>query len=182
MQLVGYTDSDWAGCVDDRKSMSANVFLIGGSAVAWCSKKQHSVALSSTEAEYISATGATCQAIWLRRILKDLGIVQDHPTTVYCDSKSAINLSKNPVMNSRSKHIELKYHFIRDMVSQGEVKLEFCGTNEQLTDLLTKAVTREKLVYLRFKIGVQEFVSRGYVKDDTTTPCKLGKFKESMQK
>ncbi|KAJ0551653.1 putative RNA-directed DNA polymerase [Helianthus annuus] len=170
LQLVGYTDSDWAGCKDDSKSVSANVFLLGNGAVSWCSKKQKTVALSSTEAEYISATTGACQAIWLKRILYDLGINQQKETILFCDSKSAINLSKNPVMNSRSKHIELRYHFIRDMVNQGQVKLEFCGTNEQLADLMTKAVPREKLVHLRFKIGVQECVSRGGVESDTTLP------------
>lgn len=86
--LVGYNDSDWASCPDDRKSLSTYVFTLGNGAVAWCSKKQHTVALSSTEAR------ATCEAIWLRRILEDLGLQQTDPTVIYCDNKSAINLSK----------------------------------------------------------------------------------------
>ncbi|KAL9999278.1 putative RNA-directed DNA polymerase [Helianthus debilis subsp. tardiflorus] len=167
-KLVGFTDSDWAGSLDDRKSVSANVFMLGKGAVSWCSKKQSTVALSSTEAEYISATGGACQAIWLRRILQELGLNQGQGTQIFCDSKSAIDLSRNPVLNSRSKHIELKYHFIRDMVSEGQVELLFCNTNEQLADLMTKALAKERFVYLRYKIGVQEFVSRGGVENDTT--------------
>ncbi|KAD6453846.1 hypothetical protein E3N88_08552 [Mikania micrantha] len=152
LELVGYTDSDWAGCGDDRKSISANIFMLGNGAVSWSSKKQSSVALSSSEAEYIAATSAACQGIWLRRVLDDLGLVQIKPTTLLCDNMSAINLSKNPIMHSRSKHIELKHHFIRDLVKQGLIQLEFCGTNEQLADLMTKAVTKEKFVYFRRQV------------------------------
>lgn len=95
VKLVGFSDSDWAGCVDDRKSVSAYVFNLGGGAVAWSSKKKVTVALSSTEAEYIAASGATCEAIWLRRVLEELGFKQEEPTVIYCDNKSAIDLSKN---------------------------------------------------------------------------------------
>ncbi|KAD4385282.1 hypothetical protein E3N88_25450 [Mikania micrantha] len=160
LNLVGYTDSDWAGCVDDRKSVSANVFMLGRGAVSWSSKKQSTVALSSSEAEYVSATAAACQGVWLRRILDDLGIIQRNPTVIMCDNKSAINLSKNPIMHSRSKHIELKHHFIRDLVNQELIQLEFCGTDEQFADMLTKAITKEKFVYFRYQVGMREFEAR----------------------
>ncbi|KAJ0829337.1 putative RNA-directed DNA polymerase [Helianthus annuus] len=161
VELFGYTDSDWAACIDDRKSVSGYVFSIGNGAISWCSKKQATVALSSTEAEYISATSAACQCIWLSRILEDLGIKQENATTIWCDSQSAINLSRNPVTHSKAKHIELKYHFIRDMVNQEKVILRFCNTREQIADCMTKALAREKFVSLRFQLGVQEFESRG---------------------
>ncbi|KAD5803553.1 hypothetical protein E3N88_14913 [Mikania micrantha] len=141
---------------NDRKSLSAYLFSLGSGAVAWSSKKHHTVALSSTEAEYISATAATCEAIWLRRILQDLGFEQKESTTIYCDNKSAINLSKNPVMHSRSKHIELKHHFFREMVMQKQVSLEYCSTHSQLADVLTKSLCREKFVYFRYQPGVME--------------------------
>lgn len=118
MQLLGYTDSDWASCADDRKSLSTNVFSLGSGVVSWSSKKQSTVALSSTEGEYIASTTATCQAIWLRRILEDLGFIQREATTLFCDNKSTINLSKNPIIHNRSKHIELKHHFIRECNSR----------------------------------------------------------------
>lgn len=147
-------------CLDDRKSVSAYVFSIGSGAVSWSSKKKTTVALSSTEAEYISATAATCQAIWLRRMLDDLGLTQEGATTIYCDNVSTISLSKNPILHSRTKHIELKHHFVRDMVDQDVVALPYCNTNQQLADVLTKALTREKFVCFRHQLGVLEFGSR----------------------
>ncbi|KAD3337683.1 hypothetical protein E3N88_33203 [Mikania micrantha] len=159
LQLVGYTDSDWAGCIDDRKSVSANVFMLGNCAISWSSRKQSTVALSSSEAEYIAATAAACQGVWLRRILEDLGCDQELPTTIFCDNKSAINLSRNPIMHSRSKHIELKHHFIRDLVKQNVIQLEFCGTNEQLADMLTKAFSKEKFVQFRSSVGMKRYQS-----------------------
>lgn len=161
VNFSGYSDSDWAARIEDRKSISGYVFSLGNGAVSWCSKKQPTVALSSTEAEYISATNATCQAIWMRRVMKDLLEDQDKATVIKCDSKSAIDLSKNPVMHSRTKHIELKHHFIREMVSQEQVVLEHCRTEEQVADILTKALGKEKFIYFRFQLGVQEYESRG---------------------
>ncbi|XP_076901612.1 uncharacterized protein LOC143556071 [Bidens hawaiensis] len=145
-----------------KKSLSAYVFTLGSGVVSWSSKKQTTVALSSTEAEYIAVTGAACQAIWLRRILEDLDLQQEGPTVIFCDNKSTINLSKNPSHHSRAKHIELKYHFIREMVEQGKVVLQFCSTHEQVADVLTKQVTKEKFVFFRHQLGVMEFESRGH--------------------
>ncbi|XP_076881687.1 secreted RxLR effector protein 161-like [Bidens hawaiensis] len=105
--LTGY--SDWAGCFDDRKSISANVFTLGSVVIT---NKQNTAALSSTEAKYIASIAATCQAIWLRRILDDLKFIQKNATIIYYDNKSTICLSKNLIMHSRSKHIELKHHFV----------------------------------------------------------------------
>ncbi|KAJ0576790.1 putative RNA-directed DNA polymerase [Helianthus annuus] len=159
-KLVGYSDSDWAACADDRKSTSAYVFSLGSGVIAWSSKKQATVALSSTEAEYIAAAGATCECIWLRRILEDLGFKQEEPTVIYCDNKSAINLSRNPVLHSRSKHIELRYHFIREMVMKERISLEYCSTNAQLADVLTKSLSREKFMFYKEAMGVVNFGSR----------------------
>lgn len=161
VKLTGYSDSDWAACVDDKKSVGSYVFVLGNGAVSWSSKKQNTVALSSTEAEYISAASATCQGIWVRRILEDLGHSQDSATVIWCDSQSAINLAKNPGQHGKAKHIELKYHFIRDMVKQEKVVLQYCKTNEQVADCLTKALSKEKFVSFRYQLGVQQFESRG---------------------
>lgn len=160
VNLVGSSDSDWPSDVDDRRSLSAYVFSIGSGVISWSSKKQNTFAQSSTEAEYISASGATCQAIWLRRVLEDLGWKQTEATEIHCDNKSAINLSKNPIMHNRSKHIELKYHFLREMVIKDQVKLEYCNTHNQLADVLTKALSIEKFVYFRHIPGVRRFQSR----------------------
>ena len=125
-KLVGYTDSDWAGSIDDRKSTSGYVFNMGSGAISWASKKQPIVAQSTAEAEYIAANAAACQAIWLRRILTDLNERQEDGTTIYCDNISSIALSKNPVFHGRSKHIEIRYHFIRELVENGDIKMEYC--------------------------------------------------------
>ncbi|KAL5730657.1 hypothetical protein ACHQM5_003455 [Ranunculus cassubicifolius] len=148
-KLVGFTDSDWAGSVDDRKSTSGYVFRLGSKVISWSSKKQQTIALSSAEAEYIAATDATCEAAWLRRILRDLQQEDEAPTTIHCDNKSAIAMTKNPAFHSRSKHIEIKHHFIRDYVNKREIQLEYVNTNEQLADIFTKAVSTEKFNYFR---------------------------------
>lgn len=110
--LFGFTDSDYAGDLDDRKSTSGYVFMMGSGAISWSSKKQSIVTLSSTEAEFIAATTCACQAIWLQRILEELHFKQNHSIVIYCDNNSAIKLSKNPVLHGRSKHIDVKYHFL----------------------------------------------------------------------
>nr|ABW74566.1 integrase [Boechera divaricarpa] len=158
-KLVGFTDSDWAGCVQDRKSTSGHVFNLGSGAVCWSSKKQNVTALSSSEAEYTAATAAACQAVWLRRILADIKQEQEKATTIFCDNKATIAMNKNPAYHGRTKHISIKVHFIRDLVSEGSVTLEYCSTNEQSADVLTKALSRNKFDYFRSKLGVCKFES-----------------------
>ena len=109
--LFGFTDSDYAGDLDDRKSTSGYVFMLGSGAVSWSSKKQPIVTLSTTEAEFVAATACACQAIWLKKILEELHFKQEGAIAIYCDSSSAIKLSKNPVLHGRSKHIDVKFHF-----------------------------------------------------------------------
>jgi len=130
-ELVGYTDSDWVGSFDDKKSTSTYVFYLGSKTISWSSKKQNSVALSSAEAEYISANEATREAVWLRRILIDLQQKVEYPTPIFCDNQSAISMSKNPVFHGRSKHIELRHNYICDMVQRKEINLEYIKTTEQ---------------------------------------------------
>ncbi|KAL0393153.1 UNVERIFIED_CONTAM: Retrovirus-related Pol polyprotein from transposon RE2 [Sesamum radiatum] len=126
-KLVGYTDSDWAGSVDDMKSTSGYTFSLGSGIFSWASKKQATVAQSSAEAEYIAAAATSNQAIWLRRILEDIGEKQEEPTTIYCDNKSAIAITKNPVQHSRTKHIDIKYHSLREATTRGEIELKYCS-------------------------------------------------------
>ena len=164
-KLFGYCDSDWAGCVDDRKSTSGHVFCMGSGAISWSSKKQEVVALSSSEAEYIAATSATCQAVWLKRLLVDLcpQNLKQEATMIFCDNKATIAMTKNPAHHSRTKHIDIRYHFIRSIVAKGEVTLKFCGTNEQVADILTKALPQVKHDYFRLKLGICDFETRGSV-------------------
>ncbi|XP_060960859.1 uncharacterized mitochondrial protein AtMg00810-like [Cannabis sativa] len=115
MSIVGYSDSDWAGSLDDRKSTSGGCFYLGNNLVSWLSKKQNSISLSTAEAEYIAAGSCCTQLIWLNKMVTDYGFPQNS-LVLYCDSTSAINISKNPVQHSRTKHIDIRYHFIRHMV------------------------------------------------------------------
>ncbi|KAL0317673.1 UNVERIFIED_CONTAM: Retrovirus-related Pol polyprotein from transposon TNT 1-94 [Sesamum angustifolium] len=147
-------DSDWAGSVDDMKSTSGYTFSLGSGIFSWASKKQATVAQSSVEAEYIATAAISNQAIWLRRILEDIGEKQEEPTTIYCDNKSAIAITKNSVQHSRTKHIDIKYHSLREATTRGEIELKYCSTEEQLADIFTKALPRNKFEELRMKIGV----------------------------
>jgi hypothetical protein len=155
-KLSGYTDFDWAGSAIDRKSTSGCCFTLGSGVISWYSRKQKSVALSSAEAEYMAASQASCEAIWLRKALVDLFGTKLDPTIIYCDNQSCIKLSENPVFHDRSKHIEIRYHFIRDRVQKGVVKLKYISTNEQIADILTKGLPKGKFEYLREKLGIVE--------------------------
>eukprot|EP00253_Pinus_taeda_P007523 PITA_07523 len=124
------------------------------SVVSWFSRKQQSVALSSAEAEYMATNLASCEAIWLRKMLFGLFGQPLRPSVIYCDNQSCIKLTENPVFHDRSKHIGIRYHFIRDYVQKGAVKLEYISTDEKVADILTKALPRGKHVYFRDKMGV----------------------------
>jgi hypothetical protein len=125
LDLVGYSDSDMARDVDDHKSTSGVIFFLGGNPVTWFSQKQRVVALSSCEVEYIARAGAACQAVWLRRLIRDVLDVELSPPLIKMDNMSAMALSKNPVLHDRSKHIDTKFYFIRECVEKGEIALKF---------------------------------------------------------
>lgn len=114
--LVGFSDSDLGGSLDDRKSTSGNCFSFSSSLITWSSRKQRIIALSSTEAEYVAITSASRQALWLRNVLEEIGEKKIQPTAIYCDNVSAIKLAKNPVHHSKKKHFDMKYQFIWDLV------------------------------------------------------------------
>jgi len=124
-ELLGYTDSDYAGNVDDSRSTSGYVFLMSGGVVAWSSRKQPIVTLSTTEAEYVATTTCACQAIWMKRILKEIGHEQDEEMILFCDNTSTTKLSKNVVMHGKSQHIRVRYHFLRELTKEGVVKLVY---------------------------------------------------------
>lgn len=149
-----YTDSDFAGDVDSRKSTTGYVFLLNGAAVIWSSKKQSIVTLSTTEAEYVAASACACQAIWFKRILKELGYNIEGSTVIQCDNTSTIKLSKNLVFHGRCKHIGVRFHFLRDLVNEGAMSLEYCSSQEQVADIFTKPLTRERFETLRSNLGV----------------------------
>ncbi|BBH05186.1 multidrug resistance-associated protein 9 [Prunus dulcis] len=142
--LVGYCDSDWSGCEDDMRSTSGYAFILDLS----------SVALSTAEAEYVSAAEATAQAVWLRFVLSDFGEEQVEATPILCDNTSAIAITKNPVHHHRTRHISRRFHFIRDALQNGEIDLLYCRTGEQNADIFTKALARNRFEYLRSKLGI----------------------------
>eukprot|EP00253_Pinus_taeda_P028421 PITA_28421 len=154
--LVGYTDSDWAGSVDDRKSTSSCVFHMGSGAISWASKKQSIVALSTAEAEYVAATTVACQAVWMRRMLRSLAQELAKATSIFCDNISAIALSKNSVFHKRTKHIDTRFHYIRELVNNGEIVLEHCRTHKQVADILTKPLDQKSFEFLRKCLGMTE--------------------------
>jgi hypothetical protein len=120
------------------------VFCLGTNIISWCSRKHNSIALSSAEAEYISANKVVCQSMWLRRILSDLHQKIIDPTVILYNNMLAIVMTKNPVFHTKSKHMQLRHHFIKDMVSKKEIQLKFINTNDQPANVLTKIVPVEK--------------------------------------
>ena len=127
--LTGYSDVDWAGNADDRNSTSGGCFYVCNNLVSWMSKKQNSISLSTEEAEYIAVSSCCTKLLWMQKLLHDYGICQEH-LIIYCDNTSAINISKNPVQHSRTKHIEIRHHFIRELVKDGTLTLEFIHTDD----------------------------------------------------
>ena len=124
--VVGYSDADWAGDMDDRKSTSGYMFQIAGGPVSWKSKKQDTVALSTAEAEYVALSSAVQECVWMRRLLSELGNPSGGPTTVLEDNQSAIAMARNPQFHGGAKHIDIKHHFVRERVSDGLIELKFC--------------------------------------------------------
>ncbi|TXG65900.1 hypothetical protein EZV62_007175 [Acer yangbiense] len=155
-ELLAFTDSDYAGDMEDRKSTSGYVFLMSSSAVSWCSKKQPIVTLSTTEAEFVAATVCACQGVWMKRILKELGHSDGGCTTIMCDNSSTIKLSKNLVMHGRSKHIDVRFHFLRNLTKDGTIELVHCGSQDQVADIMTKPLKLEVFQNLRKLLGVCE--------------------------
>ena len=130
LELYGYTDADWAGSAYDRRSTSGFMFSLGSAAITWSSKKQPTVALSSTEAEYRGAAIVACEVAWLQNLLGDLGIQVQTSIVIYYDNLSSIHLAWNLVFHARTKHIEVHYHFIRERVLTGDIDLTYVRTNE----------------------------------------------------
>ncbi|KAG9446390.1 hypothetical protein H6P81_012518 [Aristolochia fimbriata] len=151
--LAGYSDADWAGDVDDRKSTSGGCFYLGTNLVSWYSKKQNSISLSTAEAEYIAAGSCCAQLVRMKQMLSDYGL-NSTEMTVYCDNTSAINISKNPVQHSRTKHIDIRHHFIRELVEDRQVLIEHVSTENQLADIFTKSLDAKRFEFLRGALGL----------------------------
>ena len=142
-ELVGYTDADFVGDKVERKSTSGHCQFLGESLVSWACKKQNTIALSTTEAEYIAAASCCSQVLWIIQQLADYS-VSCSEIVIHCDNTSAINLSKNPIQHSKSKHIDIKHHFLRDHVQKGDIQLIYLDTKYQIADIFTKPLLDER--------------------------------------
>ncbi|RWR74934.1 Integrase, catalytic core [Cinnamomum micranthum f. kanehirae] len=163
--LTGFVDADWAGDLNDRCSTTGYCFNMGSAAISWCSKKQTTVALSSCEAEYVAATMATQECIWLKRLIQEMFSALDYPIPIHCDNESAIKLAGNPVFHARTKHIETHFHFAREKVLTQDIQLQKIRTDVQVADIFTKALGKAKFEVFRDALGIvdRKFALRGSV-------------------
>ncbi|XP_035844135.1 secreted RxLR effector protein 161-like [Helianthus annuus] len=153
-KLLGYSDSGHG--LDDGRSTTGIVFYHSNNLITWASQKQRTVALSSCEAEFMAATSATCQALWLRNLLSDLTGEAPQQVKLLVDNESAIALMKNPVFHGRSKHIDTKYHFIRECIERGQIQVQHVSGELQKADTLTKALPRIKFGEMRALLGIED--------------------------
>ena len=163
--LVTYTDADWGGNADDYTSTSAHISFFGGNPISWSSKKQKTVARSSTEAEYRAVAAATSDVMWLCNLLTELQIQIPSQPVLFCDNIGATYLCSNPVLHSRMKHISLDYHFVREQVQAGTILVSHVSTKDQIADLMTKQLPHSKFEDLRVKMKVLDgnFILRGRI-------------------
>ena len=154
-ECLGYSDADWAGDREDRRSTSGYLFQIAGGPVSWKSRKQESVALSTAEAEYIALSSAAQETVWIRRLVTELGNEPEGPTTLMEDNQSSIAMAKNPQFHGRAKHIDIRHHFIRERVNEGDIQLVYCPTGDMIADMLTKGLNRYQLKNLMDRAGIR---------------------------
>nr|KYP47312.1 Copia protein [Cajanus cajan] len=153
LSLVGYSDFDYARCIIDRKSISGTCRLVGSALVSWHSKKQAYVALITVEDEYIAGGSCCAQLLLMKQQLVDYGVMLDN-IPFRCDNTSAIYLTMNPILHSRTKHIEIRHHFLKDHVQKGDCVVEFIETNKQLADIFLKPLPIDRFNYLRNELGI----------------------------
>ena len=155
LRLQAYTDSDWAGDRDDRKSTSGYFTLVGGNLVTWKSQKQKVVALSSAEVEFRGIGKGVTEILWIRKLLTKLGFHQNSSCELNCDNKAAISISKNPVQHDRTKHVEVDRHFIKEKLEGKIIHIPYAKSKEQLANILTKAIRAEQFQDTLHKLGVR---------------------------
>jgi hypothetical protein len=154
LSLIAYIDAYWAGCIDDRQNTSGVVFYLGECLVSWLRKKQSSVFLCTAEAEYIVVVGCCTWVLWMKQDLTDIEVEYDDLIPIYCNNKSAISISKNLVMHSKTKYILIKYHFLREHVAEKNIRVEYVGTKEKVENIFAKPLPREAFEYLHQRLRV----------------------------
>jgi hypothetical protein len=153
-QLAGYGDAD-GSMAEDRKALTGYAFMINGGAVSWSSKQQAIVSLSTTESEYVASTEAAKEALWLRSMIAQLFTPLDAPTTLFGDNQSAIALAKDHQYHARTKHIDIRFHFIRWVIEQGSIRLVYCPTEDMVADTLTKPLPSAKVKHFASALGLR---------------------------
>ena len=156
LNIDGYTDADWAGDATNRKSTSGYFTFVGGNLVTWRSKRQKVVALSSAEAEFRGMARGMCELLWLKRLMADIGFSPRSEMNLFCDNKAAIDISHNPVQHDRTKHVEVDRHFIKQNLEEKIIRLPFVRSEDQLADILTKAVPTKDFYNSLGKLGMHD--------------------------
>jgi len=156
LRVEGYTDADWAGNVSDRKSTSGYFTFVGENLVTWRSKKQNVVALSSAEAEFRGMAKGLCELLWLNRLLTEIDFAPSCEMDLFCDNKAAIDISHNPIQHDRTKHVEVDRHFIKQNLETKVVRFPFVKYEDQLADVLTKAVCSKSFYNSLDKLGIKD--------------------------
>jgi hypothetical protein len=156
LNVEGYTDADWAGNISDRKSTLGYLMFVGGNLVTWRSKKQNVVALSSAEAEFRGMAKGLCELLWLKRLLMEIGYAPSCEMNLFCDNKAAIDISHNPVQHDRTKHVEVDRHFIKQNLVNKTIRFPFVKSEDQLADVLTKAVCSRIFYNSLDKLGMRD--------------------------
>lgn len=167
LDLKAFSDSDWGGVSNGGRSTTAYILYLGSNIISWRSARQKSVSRSSTEAEYKALANAAAEVTWVQHLLRDLGLASSKPPTLFCDNTGATYLCANPVYHSRMKHVALDYHFVRERVQDGSLRVLHINSSDQLADALTKPLGRAVFLYLRSKMGVSDGSSllRGRITD-----------------
>jgi len=151
VSISSFSDADWASDIDSRKSTTGYFVSINGGPISWCSKKQSTVATSTAEAEYMALYETVRESIWVNKLLNDLK-VKNIKINLYCDNQSAIHIAKNPVQHQRTKHIDIKYHFIRECIRDSEINTKYLESKMMIADILTKPLAYPQYCELRSKL------------------------------
>jgi hypothetical protein len=154
MIVSAFSDADWAGCVDDRRSTEGFAVYLGSNLISWTARKQTTVSRSSTEAEYKSLANATAEVLWVQKLLTELKVPHPPQARLWCDNLGATYLSVNPIFHARTKHIEIDFHFVRERVAQKLLEIRFINSEDQVADGFTKPLSVTKLQYFRSNLNL----------------------------